>query len=70
LIVELDGGIHTLEAVKPRNVERDAWFRGRGYAVIRITNEKALFDPVGAVERIVAQLGANTPTPPRKGSGL
>ena len=72
LIVEVDGGIHELDVVSQRDAARDAWLKGRGYAVIRITNQQALFDPVGAAERILAErgVGAPTPTPPRKGEGL
>jgi very-short-patch-repair endonuclease len=72
LIVEVDGGIHNHPAVALRDAERETWLRQRGYSVVRITNQDALFDPAGAAERIAGLVGAHTPTPtpPRKGEGL
>jgi very-short-patch-repair endonuclease len=43
LVVEVDGGIHRLPEVAARDAEREAWLTRRRYAVVRITNEQALF---------------------------
>ena len=72
LIVEVDGGIHNWDLVAARDAEREDWLKTRGYRVVRITNELALFDPHAAVERIAGEIGAVTPTPnpsPQGGGG-
>jgi very-short-patch-repair endonuclease len=61
LIVEVDGGIHRHPAVTARDAEREAWLSSRGYTVIRITNQDALFDPAGVATRIAGLIGLNTP---------
>ncbi|MDG2531980.1 endonuclease domain-containing protein [Caulobacter endophyticus] len=63
LIVEVDGGIHALEAVAARDAERQAWLEARGYTVIRIPNELAIYDPHSAVQRVLSTIDADTPTP-------
>ena len=72
LVIEVDGGIHGWDVVAARDIERKTWLRERGYRVIRITNEQALFDLSGATERIISEIGGcdPTPTPPHKGEGL
>ena len=62
LIVEVDGGIHKHPVVAARDTERETWLRQRGYSVIRITNQDALFDPAGVAKRL-AGLVAQTPIP-------
>jgi very-short-patch-repair endonuclease len=72
LVVEVDGGVHRLEVVAARDAEREAWLTARGYRVLRITNDEALFDPHAAVQRIAGEIGACTPTPnpsPQGGGG-
>ncbi len=61
LIVEIDGGIHKHPAVIARDAERENWLRSRGYSVIRITNQDALFDPAGVASRIAGLISSNTP---------
>jgi very-short-patch-repair endonuclease len=63
LVVEVDGAVHLLEEVQAKDIERDAWLVSRGYSVLRISNEQALYDTGSVVERIVSALGAGTPTP-------
>jgi very-short-patch-repair endonuclease len=70
-IIEVDGGIHDLDAVAQRDAEREAWLAGRGYRVVRLTNLQAL-DTEAAIAAILAEVGADTPTPspsPQGGGG-
>jgi very-short-patch-repair endonuclease len=62
LIVEVDGGIHKHPAVAARDIERETWLSGRGYRVIRIANQDALFDPAGVATKITRLISADTPT--------
>ena len=62
LIVEVDGGIHNHPAVTARDAERETWLRQRGYSVIRIANQDALFDPAGVATRIAGLIGSKTLT--------
>jgi very-short-patch-repair endonuclease len=72
LIVEVDGGIHDLPRVAARDAEREAWLTGRGYRVMRFSNDRAISDPHSLVQLILdtVSAGTPTPTPPRKGEGL
>ena len=63
LVVELDGGVHSLPDVAARDAERDLWLTGRGYRVMRFLNEQAVSDTPGVVQMILAHVGADTPTP-------
>jgi very-short-patch-repair endonuclease len=38
LIIEVDGGIHDLSAVKSRDAEKEAWAVSQGFTVLRIPN--------------------------------
>ena len=71
LIVEVDGGVHDIDAVAARDNERDAWLVSRGYQVIRFTNSQAIAATEATIEAILAAADARTPTPdpPRKGEG-
>lgn len=44
LIIELDGGYHSLPNQQVKDEERTAWLAMQGYKVIRFTNEEVLFD--------------------------
>ena len=48
LIVELDGGYHQLEQQQISDEQRTKWLEGRGFRVIRFTNEE-LFNNVDRV---------------------
>ena len=63
LIVEVDGGVHDIDAVAARDNERDAWLVGRGYQVVRFTNSQAIAATEATVEAILASADARTPTP-------
>jgi very-short-patch-repair endonuclease len=72
VIIEVDGGIHDLPQVASRDAERQFWLESRGYTVIRIPNEQAIYDPHTAAQRVVSIIGADTPTPnpsPQGGGG-
>jgi very-short-patch-repair endonuclease len=62
LIVEVDGGIHNHPTVTARDAERESWLRSRGYTVIRITNQDALYDPAGVATQIAGLIGSSTLT--------
>ena len=63
LVVEVDGGVHEMDVVARRDAERDEWFAGRGYRVLRIKNAEVIAN-IDAVVRIIrAKVGADTPTP-------
>lgn len=73
IVVEVDGDIHKLPDVAERDVERETWLKGRGYEVIRFSNEESIFNTGSVLQRLAERLGANTPTPnpsPQGGGGL
>ena len=72
LIIEVDGGVHRSERVAARDVEREAWLVGRGYRVVRVSNDEAIGNPYAVVDRILSSLRVGTPTPspsPQGGGG-
>ena len=42
IIIEVDGGVHSLEQQAARDGERDAYLRGQSYIVLRFTNAEIL----------------------------
>jgi very-short-patch-repair endonuclease len=72
LIVEVDGGVHTMGLVAQRDAERELWLTSRGYRVLRLTNREVIANVEAAVQRIIAACRARTPTPdpsPQGGGG-
>jgi very-short-patch-repair endonuclease len=63
MIIEVDGGVHRLAVVAAHDAEREAWLAARGYRVVRVPNEQAVGNPYAVVERILSDLGPDTPTP-------
>jgi very-short-patch-repair endonuclease len=63
LVVEVDGGVHALDVVAQRDAEREAWLRGRGYDVVRVSNALVVDHVEQALALIIAAVGARTPTP-------
>ena len=63
LIIEVDGGVHEMDAVAQRDAERDLWLAERGYQVLRLTNWEVLADIDAVVRRIITAAFAGTPTP-------
>jgi len=52
LVVEVDGGVHTLPEVQLRDAKRDAWLKSEGYCILRFGNERVLNDLNGVMETI------------------
>jgi very-short-patch-repair endonuclease len=73
LIIEIDGGVHDLPAVAARDAQREAWLTGRGYTVMRISDNQTSSDPHSVVQAILDRISVGTPTPspsPQGGGGL
>jgi very-short-patch-repair endonuclease len=54
ILIELDGSHHMEQ--KERDAERDSWFSGQGYKVIRFWNHEVAADIEGVLERIKEHL--------------
>ena len=53
LIIEIDGGVHRLDAVATRDVQRQQTLEALGWSVIRVTNDQVYEAPerlIGAVK--------------------
>jgi very-short-patch-repair endonuclease len=61
LVVEVDGGVHNLPEVQARDAERDAWFRSRGYDVMRVSAEEAYGCPVDVAQAIADRITSLLP---------
>ena len=59
IVVEVDGGQH---ALRDSDFERDAWFRGQGFKVLRFWNNDVLGNTEGVLESIRIELN-DTPSP-------
>jgi very-short-patch-repair endonuclease len=59
-IVEVDGGTHSTDAELAYDGRRDAYMRGRGWRVIRVTNE----DVYKHLTETLDQIARLTPPPP------
>jgi very-short-patch-repair endonuclease len=57
LVLETDGGVHQLPEVMARELEREAWLNARGYTLMRVHNDQAVFDPDGVMQMILARVG-------------
>ena len=75
IIVELDGESHDFAQRLQRDQVRDRWLAGRGYAVLRFTNDQVLKNLEGVLLTIgdAARIGDRGAPPslslPRKGGG-
>jgi very-short-patch-repair endonuclease len=66
LVVEMDGGTHTVEPQQTNDSVRDDYLAGRGYRVLRFWNNDVMGNPAGVYE-VIAALLAEQPevaTPP------
>ena len=52
LIIELDGGYHQLPQQQTSDAERTQWLEGRGFVIIRFTNEELLNNIDSVLEKI------------------
>ena len=71
LVIEIDGESHDFDLQQRADEYRDAWFKRRGYRVLRFTNEDVLKNLEGVVLAI-AEASADAPPSlslPRKGGG-
>jgi len=64
LVVELDGGVHSIKRKKDH--KRDAWMQTQGFTVLRFPNEELLDDPEAALSAIAE---AVLPSPTGRGAG-
>ncbi len=69
LIVEVDGATHATSSQLRKDSERDQYFVGQGFPVVRFWNDDVLNNIDGVMDGIVRELEAPTPTPPRNGGG-
>jgi len=65
LIVEVDGGQHASEIQKDR--EREDWFKGQGFKVLRFWNNEVLENTEGVLEVITRELSPSPYPPPQGG---
>lgn len=55
LIIELDGGYHSIPEQQISDAERTAWLNGQGYKVIRFTNDEV----IGNTEQVLKTIKDN-----------
>jgi very-short-patch-repair endonuclease len=52
LIIELDGGQHTMLSEKQKDIARDKWFEAQGYKILRFWDNEVLLNARGVLEVI------------------
>ncbi|WP_341019762.1 endonuclease domain-containing protein [Brevundimonas diminuta] len=52
LIIEIDGGVHRLDEVAARDIERQQVLEALGWTVIRVTNDQAYAAPELLIEAV------------------
>ncbi|WP_420479380.1 endonuclease domain-containing protein [Brevundimonas sp. FT23028] len=52
LVIEVDGGVHSLPEVAVRDLERDAWLASQGYSVLRFSTRQIEDDLDGVFSAI------------------
>ena len=67
LIIELDGGQHSVQLIKDK--ERTTCLEGRGYKVLRFWNNEVLQNPSSVLKYISLVLNAPHPSPLPMGEG-
>ena len=63
LVIEVDGGVHTLTDVALRDLKRDAWLAGEGYRVLRIDSRRIPHDLDAVVAEITNAIRLKAPLP-------
>ncbi len=61
IIIEIDGGQHSVE--KEKDNERDGWFEGQGFKVLRFWNNEVLNNTQGVLEVIRDYCLSHPPQP-------
>ena len=70
LIVEVDGETHTSDAALRYDAARDAFLRGEGYRVVRVSNFEVMRNVDGVMTLVLHALQQPPPSiPPHKGEG-
>ena len=70
LIIEVDGETHVSDAALRYDAARDAFLRGEGYRVVRVSNFEVMRNIDGVMTLILHALQQPPPSiPPRKGEG-
>jgi very-short-patch-repair endonuclease len=68
IIVEVDGGQHGIN--REKDMERDGWFKGQGYTVLRFWNNEVLNNIEGVLEVVRRECLSPSPQPsPSAGRG-
>lgn len=62
VIIEVDDASHRLAAKRRADAVRTAKMEGAGWRVVRCSNDEALADPWGTVDRLMAAAGLNLKT--------
>ena len=67
IVIEVDGGQHTLEAEKDK--KRDNWLIKQGFDVLRFWNNDVLMNIEGVLEVIMKHCLSPSPNPSHQGRG-
>ena len=68
IVIEVDGGQHSMQTGKLRDIKKDAWLREQGFKVLRFWNNEVLGNLNGVLEAIRERCLSHPPlTPPIKG---
>lgn len=62
LVIEVDDPSHARPAKRKADAERTKKLNGAGWQVVRCTNDEALADPYGTVDRLMALAGLDLRT--------
>jgi very-short-patch-repair endonuclease len=64
LVVEIDGDTHGTDLAISNDAVRDDYLRGRGFTVLRFSNQDVLTNAEGVFSRVAAHLEIGAPVPP------
>lgn len=79
LIIEVDGDTHGTDTARRNDARRDAFLRGEGYTVLRISNSEVMTNSDGVYQLVALALEGRPkqqraahplPNPPHKGEGV
>ena len=78
LIIEVDGDTHGTDTARRNDARRDAFLKGEGYTVLRISNSEVMTNSDGVYQLVAIALAGKPkqprvahplPNPPHKGEG-